>query len=105
MQHHVVILRPPSTVDSLGNRTGSPTVVCPEWPCQILPAGHRETEGQNKTEVSAIYEVHGYGDPQWENLSECWLEILPDRQRKLQILSVIDVRTNGLRLRMLCGES
>lgn len=104
MQHHAVLLRPSPATDSMGQRSESPGVLCADWPCQLIPAGGRETEGLKQTQYTRLWEVVGYADPSWDALEECWLELLPERRRRLDIIAVIDVRGNGLFLRLLCGE-
>jgi hypothetical protein len=102
MRHVVTVMRPAEAVGSLGQTQGQPTTIYQNWPCSIKTVGGSESVQGQQIGGSRTLEVEGYTDPKKPIRTEDYLQL---GTRVLNVSFVDDVDQNGVKVRLLCGES
>jgi len=102
MRHQVTIKRPSTSVDSRGQRTGDPSTVIANWPCEIKQLSGLELIRAKKLFTDATYEVRGYDDPGAPIAATDYIEF---GSRTLHIGEVVDLTDEtGVEIALLCKE-
>ncbi len=102
LRHVVKVMRPTKNEGSLGELQGNPEVICNQWPCSIDALSGNEQERARQNGVTATYKIEGYGNPDKPFKETDWLEL---GERKFNIANIEDVQLNGVKLKLLCGET
>jgi len=101
-RHIVDVMRPTKNSGTLGETQGQPEVVIKNWPCSIVTLSGSEAESARQNTSGATLEVRGYGDPNNPIDEDCFLKF---GNRNLTIVAINDEDQNGIKLRLMCGET
>jgi hypothetical protein len=108
MVHQVDVMEPATATDDYNQPSGQPTVYIPKVPCSIEPLNSSEVTLARQINATHLYKVRFYGDPKKPIKHTQHLRqktaVNPDKYRRLEIGSAIDLDQNGLKWELIVGE-
>lgn len=102
LRHIANINRPRKALDARGQNSGGEDTLLADVPCSLQELSGREAEQAHKLYADATIQVEMYGDPKKPISTN---DILVIGTRRLSVGHVHDLQSNGIELRLLCGEA